>query len=400
MTAYDLVVKNARVVTHDHDDARPADIAVNGGRIASVASDIAAEGARRVVDADGRLAFPGVVDAHQHWGIYNPLPRTPATESRACAQGGVTTALTYMRTGQYYLNKGGAVREFFPEVLRGRRPAYIDYALPPRADDSREHIDEIPDLIERVRRHLVQDLHVLRRPRPARPLGRPELVPDDSRGRALRLRALRVRHARRAGGPGAVPRPRRRDLAVAALRDRRDHDAPTPSWSRRTADLSGLAAYSASRPPHSEGLAVTIASYLAHETGLPNINLLHLSSRKAVDAAVRMARAFPHIDFRREVTDRPSAGRHRHRARPRRQGQPAAAAARGRRGAVGARARRRPSTGSSATTPAAGTRLKFGEPDATTSSSPSPASAAPSTCCPAWSPRAASAACRSAGSPS
>ena len=33
--------------------------------------------------------------------------------------------------------------------------------------------------------------------------------------------------------------------------------------------LKGLAAYSASRPPHSEGLAVFIASYLAHETALP-----------------------------------------------------------------------------------------------------------------------------------
>ncbi|MGO4430852.1 hydantoinase, partial [Streptomyces sp. MCAF7] len=55
-------------------------------------------------------------------------------------------------------------------------------------------------------------------------------------------------------------------------------------------------------PQHSEGLAVSIAAYLAHETGLPTINLLHLSSRKAVDAAVRMSRAFPHIDFRREVT--------------------------------------------------------------------------------------------------
>jgi allantoinase len=47
---------------------------------------------------------------------------------------------------------------------------------------------------------------------------------------------------------------------------------------------------------------VSIASYLAHVTGLPKINLLHLSSRKAVDAALRMAVAFPHIDFRREVT--------------------------------------------------------------------------------------------------
>src|SRR3954447_17453457 len=66
-------------------------------------------------------------------------------------------------------------------------------------------------------------------------------------------------------------------------------------------DLTGLAAYSASRPPHSEGLAVSIASYLAHETGLPTINLLHLSSAKALDAALRMSEAFPHIDFRREV---------------------------------------------------------------------------------------------------
>jgi len=66
--------------------------------------------------------------------------------------------------------------------------------------------------------------------------------------------------------------------------------------------LDGLAAYHASRPPHSEGLAVFIASYLANEAALPNINLLHLSSRKALDAALQMAKVFPHIDFRREVT--------------------------------------------------------------------------------------------------
>ena len=64
----------------------------------------------------------------------------------------------------------------------------------------------------------------------------------------------------------------------------------------------GLAAYSASRPQHSEGLAVFIASYLANETALTNINLLHLSSRKAVQAAMMMAETFPHIDFKREVT--------------------------------------------------------------------------------------------------
>ena len=67
-------------------------------------------------------------------------------------------------------------------------------------------------------------------------------------------------------------------------------------------ELSGLEAYDAARPPHSEGLAITIAAYLAHETDCTNINLLHLSSAKAIDAAMRMAKVFPQIDFRREVT--------------------------------------------------------------------------------------------------
>ena len=35
---------------------------------------------------------------------------------------------------------------------------------------------------------------------------------------------------------------------------------------------------------------------------MPTINLLHLSSKKALQAALQMAQVFPHIDFRREVT--------------------------------------------------------------------------------------------------
>ena len=48
--------------------------------------------------------------------------------------------------------------------------------------------------------------------------------------------------------------------------------------------LRGLRAYHASRPPHSEGLAVFIASYLANETDCVNINLLHLSSHISISA--------------------------------------------------------------------------------------------------------------------
>src|SRR5439155_1697416 len=53
---------------------------------------------------------------------------------------------------------------------------------------------------------------------------------------------------------------------------------------------------------HAEGLAAAVAAYLAHETACVNVNLLHLSSRKAVESSLTMARAFPNVSFRREVT--------------------------------------------------------------------------------------------------
>ncbi|MFB7555122.1 hypothetical protein [Streptomyces brevispora] len=147
MAEYDLVVKNVRVVTDEQDEPQAADIAVLDGKIAAVAPGIDATGAARVVDGEGKLAFPGVVDAHQHWGIYNPLDQDAESESRACAQGGVTSALSYMRTGQYDLDKGGAYADFFPGVLElteGR--AHVDYAYH-LAPMSKGHIAEIPALV-------------------------------------------------------------------------------------------------------------------------------------------------------------------------------------------------------------------------------------------------------------
>src|SRR5690349_15628331 len=130
MARYDLLLTDVRVVSHDSAETPTADIAVTDGRIVEVAPGLDRSEATTVVDGRGRLAFPGAVDAHQHWGIYNPLRVDTGTESRACAQGGVTSAITYMRTGQYYLNKGGPYAEFFPEVLaESEGEAFVDYAF-------------------------------------------------------------------------------------------------------------------------------------------------------------------------------------------------------------------------------------------------------------------------------
>ena len=117
MATTELLITNVRVVRPDDPEGTEpqlTDIAVNDGVIARIAPNLDRADAARVVDGRGLLAFPGVVDAHQHWGIYNELSTDARTESRASAQGGVTAALTYMRTGQYYLNKGGSYRSSSP----------------------------------------------------------------------------------------------------------------------------------------------------------------------------------------------------------------------------------------------------------------------------------------------
>ena len=87
MSEFDLLVKNVRVVRPDSSEVAGLDIAVSDGRVARLAPGIDPALAATVVDGGGKLAFPGVVDAHQHWGIYNPLEDDTRSESRASAQG-------------------------------------------------------------------------------------------------------------------------------------------------------------------------------------------------------------------------------------------------------------------------------------------------------------------------
>jgi allantoinase len=295
----DLLLKNVKVVSHDRDDPVEADIAVAGGRIVRVEPGLS--GAAEVIDGGGRLAFPGVVDAHQHWGIYNPLPADTESESRASAQGGVTTALTYMRTGQYYLNKGGPYAEFFPEVLaQAEGRAYVDYGFH-LAPMSGSHISELPELVERFgvasfKIFMFYGGHGLH--------GRA----GDQRAFLMLAEGERYDYAHFEFVMRGVQAVRERmpeladEISLSLHCETAEIMTAYTKLVEEAGELSGLAAYSASRPQHSEGLAVFVAAYLAHETGLPNVNLLHLSSAKAMDAAVRMAATFPHIDFRREVT--------------------------------------------------------------------------------------------------
>src|SRR5262249_60681588 len=90
MTSLDLVVKNVRVVRPHQPTVERVDLGVKDGRFALVAPEIPAGHAREVFDGRGLLAFPGLVDAHTHVGIYAPLANDAVTESKAAAMAGST----------------------------------------------------------------------------------------------------------------------------------------------------------------------------------------------------------------------------------------------------------------------------------------------------------------------
>ena len=297
----DKIIKNVRVVRPHHGAVELLDLGIKDGKFAQIAPNISPDTAKEVFDAQNLLGFPGVVDAHMHVGIYQPLDKDAVTESKAAAMGGVTTSLNYIRTGQYYLNKGGSYRDFFPEVLAlSAGNFFVDYSYHV-APIASQHIDEIPLLFEEygVSSFKIfmfyggyglhglsdqQNLFLMINKEERYDFAHFEFI---MRG----LTRLMEKH------------PEARDIISLSL-----HCEVAEILNAYTkivendSSLSGLHAYSAARPPHSEGLAICIASYLAHETNCANINLLHLSSRKAMEAALTMQTAFPHINFRREVT--------------------------------------------------------------------------------------------------
>jgi allantoinase len=298
---YDLLIKNVRVVRPNASSVEEADIAIAGEKFAQIGADLPAGDAKTVYDGKGWLAFPGVVDAHMHTGIYSPLEEDAVSESRAAAQGGVTSSLNYFRTGQYYLNRGGPYGDFFPEVLKasaGRFHVDYGYHLAPM---DRTHISELDELVQKYgvcsfKIFMFYGSHGLH--------GRSDsqrdflmIGPDERYDFAHFEFVMRGVQAARERFPGKAAQ-----ISLSLHCETAEIMTAYTRLVEADPKLDGLAAYHAARPPHSEGLAVFIAAYLANETTLANINLLHLSSRKALQAALQMAQVFPHIDFRREVT--------------------------------------------------------------------------------------------------
>jgi dihydroorotase len=64
--AYDTILKGGHVICPASSIDGVMDVAVSGGKIASVANDILPSSAKQVIDAKGKLVIPGMIDTHAH----------------------------------------------------------------------------------------------------------------------------------------------------------------------------------------------------------------------------------------------------------------------------------------------------------------------------------------------
>src|ERR1700693_4210511 len=123
--AYDLLIRGGRVATVS--DLFEADVAISGETIVAIRRGL--QGARREIDAGGKLVLPGGVDSHAHIeqlsaaGIMNADTFESATTSAAF--GGTTTVISF--AAQH-------VGMALPQVVAddhppARKGAVIDYAF-------------------------------------------------------------------------------------------------------------------------------------------------------------------------------------------------------------------------------------------------------------------------------
>ncbi len=299
---FDLIVKNVRVVRPNLNTIDPADIGIKDGKFAQISADIPAEQAIEVFDGQGRMALPGAIDAHTHVGIYVPTYDDAPTESAAAASGGVTVVMPYVRTGSLYLNMGGSWTNFWQKLQENSEGRYYtDYAyhVSPIAGEQIAEMEYMltecgaPNFGEVFMFYGLHGLH-----------GR-----SDAQYKWLMLNEgdhYDLAHFDFICREAARLQEKYPDLAKYI---QVSWHCETPEILRayeakikQNPALSGLEAYSAARPPHSEAVAIQIVGALAHAAGLQQVNILHITSKEAMDATLLAREMYPDVHFGMETT--------------------------------------------------------------------------------------------------
>ncbi|MEA3253765.1 MAG: amidohydrolase/deacetylase family metallohydrolase [Chloroflexota bacterium] len=95
---YDLLIKNGRVIDPAQNIDDRLDVAISGGKIATVARDIPPGEGKQVVDATDKIVTPGLIDLHCH--VYDSISPIGVEPDAAGVRQGVTTVVDAGSAGQ------------------------------------------------------------------------------------------------------------------------------------------------------------------------------------------------------------------------------------------------------------------------------------------------------------
>lgn len=296
MAVFDAVVRGGDLVIPKQGIVR-ADLGIKGGKIAAIAQEIPDDDGSRVMDATGKKIFPGAIDSHSHIGIYRPLSEDAASESASAASGGVTTICSYFRTGKNYLNKTGAFKDIFPELLEKSADSFrIDYSYH-IACMSSEQINEIEWLVKEggvstFKYYMFYKSLDLSGDKPS---GDYLMLSKDvlDFGFLYRLMSEVARMNKAFAGHNPIK------LSIHC--ENPEIIAAMSAWAKKNPTGNTMKDYSNGRPPWQEALAIKEVAFLADQTGCP-VNLLHLSSEDAIDAGMQAVAEYPEVDFLLEAT--------------------------------------------------------------------------------------------------
>jgi len=294
MARYDLAVVNGTAVIPYTGTVR-CDIGIREGKIAALADALDASQAAEVVDARGKLVFPGAVDSHFHLGIYRSMREDTESETRSALIGGVTTVVSYFRTGQHYLNRSGPYRAIFPEVLRLTDGwAHTDYGFHIAVMTSQQ-LEEVDWLVS------AQGVASFKYYMFYKGLN---LTADSTRGSEYTMSdSYDLGHLYLFMQQVAAASQRYGQAGRISLSLHCEHAELIRIFIEevKRAGPGSLEGYHKARPPLTERLSMAEAVILADASRCP-INLLHLSSRDAVTAASEAKRDYPQLDIRLETT--------------------------------------------------------------------------------------------------
>jgi allantoinase len=298
----DLLIKNVRVVRPNHTTIDNLDLGIRDGKFVQIAPNISTAEAKAVFDGGGHMAFPGAIDAHTHIGIYQSFEKDAPTETSAAVAGGCTAMLTYVRTGSLYLFMSGSWHQFFPKLLKVSEGIhYCDYGyhVSPIEGSQIEEMDWMvteggcPNFGEVFMFYGSHGLH-----------GRSEhqrqwlMLPEEDNYDLAHFDFI-CREAARL----QRKYPQLADYIQVSFHCENPEILRAYEKKIRTeGQLDGLEAYSAARPPHSEAIAIHNVGAIAHHAGLKKVNILHITSRAAMEAALQVRETYPDVDFGFEVT--------------------------------------------------------------------------------------------------